>query len=179
MTVLYGFFSHTHTYTHNFFFLHVWGRRRKLENLIRLKKARFSVSYPVSVCLEGSGLDWSFDRIHLKLWMNWGHEESPAISEAVLGASLWKQLQEAGSWTNRSFWCSREWISSELHILQYMNMSCLIFSNFSFLSLAKKSSGGLLLSYLIHITLEGVQSIFFFPINTNTEPLSQNSMSSV
>jgi hypothetical protein len=34
------------------------------------------------------------------------------------------------------------------------------------------------LSYLIHITLEAVQSLFF-SINTNTEPLSQNNMSLV
>ena len=27
-----------------------------LENLVRLKKANFSIYYPVSVCLEGSGL---------------------------------------------------------------------------------------------------------------------------
>ena len=31
-------------------------------------------------------------------------------------------------------------------------------------------------SYPIHITLEGVQSLISFPVNTNTEPLSQNSM---
>jgi hypothetical protein len=34
-----------------------WGGVGKLENLVRLKKARLSICYPVSVCLEGSGLD--------------------------------------------------------------------------------------------------------------------------
>jgi hypothetical protein len=34
-----------------------WGGVGKLENLVRLKKASFSICYPVSVHLEGSGLD--------------------------------------------------------------------------------------------------------------------------
>lgn len=32
------------------------------------------------------------------------------------------------------------------------------------------------LPYLIHITWEGIQSPFFAPINTDTEPLPHNSM---
>lgn len=55
-------------------------------------------------------------------------------------------------------------------------LSCLIF--FFFFSVAKIFRG-LPLSYLIHITLEGVQSLFSFPVNTNTESISQNSISLV
>jgi hypothetical protein len=53
------------TTIHNFFllnrgdnFLKEWGGVGKLENLVRLKKASFSICYySVSVCLEGSGPD--------------------------------------------------------------------------------------------------------------------------
>jgi hypothetical protein len=34
-----------------------WGGVGKLENLVSLKKASFSIYYPVFVCLEGSGID--------------------------------------------------------------------------------------------------------------------------
>ena len=57
-------------------------------------------------------------------------------------------------------------------------LSCLVFLKFSFLSVAKIFKGSSL-SYLIYITLVEPQSLFFFPANTNTEPLSQNSMSLV
>ena len=56
-------------------------------------------------------------------------------------------------------------------------LSCSIFSKFLFLSVAKFFRE-FSLSYVIHITLEEVQSLFFFPINI-TELLSQNSMSFV
>ena len=55
------------TTLHNFFLLNRVNKKfskdlgvrgvGKLEKLVRLKKASFSICYPVSVCLEGSGLD--------------------------------------------------------------------------------------------------------------------------
>ena len=72
-----------------------------MENLVRLKRASFSICYLVSVCLEISGLDW----ICLEVWMNQSHWESAAIHEAVLEASLWKQFQEEGVWKRKSFQC--------------------------------------------------------------------------
>ena len=54
------------TTLHNFFLMNrgdkkkslkEWKEVGKLEKLVRLKKASFSICYPVSVCLEGSGLD--------------------------------------------------------------------------------------------------------------------------
>jgi hypothetical protein len=41
----------------------------KVENLVRLQKASFSICYPFSVYLEISGLDCSSDWIPLKAWM--------------------------------------------------------------------------------------------------------------
>lgn len=41
------------------------------------------------------------------------------------------------------------------------------------------STGGFFLSCLIHIALEGVQSLFSLHVNTDAEPFSQNSMSLV
>lgn len=88
-------------------FLKGWGWVGKLENLVRFKEASTSICYLVSVCLEGSGLDWSFDRIHLKGWMThlWGIVATPeaVLEAAVLEASLCKQHQEAGSRNTRSF----------------------------------------------------------------------------
>jgi hypothetical protein len=34
-----------------------WGGVEKLEKMVKIKKPTFSNSYPVSVCLEGPGLD--------------------------------------------------------------------------------------------------------------------------
>lgn len=50
---------------------------------------------------------------------------------------------------------------------------CLILLHFS------NFSGDLTLLYLMHITLEGVQSLLSFPVNANAEPFSQKSMSLV
>jgi len=47
-----------------------WGWIGKLEELVRLKKASFSICYPVSVRLEGSGLDGNSERICLKTGWN-------------------------------------------------------------------------------------------------------------
>jgi hypothetical protein len=56
--------------------------------LVRYKKGNFNICYPVSVCLEVSGLDWSSDWIHLKGWMSQDHMESAVIPEVVLEVSL-------------------------------------------------------------------------------------------
>ena len=50
-------------------------------------------------------------------------------------------------------------------------LSCLIFSIF-FSFLYQHLQGFSPISYLIHIPLERIHSLLFFPINTNTEPLT-------
>jgi hypothetical protein len=55
MMVLHGFFLLNGS---NEKFFKWMGRGRKLEKVV--KKVSFSICYSVSVCLEGSGVDWSF-----------------------------------------------------------------------------------------------------------------------
>jgi len=50
---------------------------------------------------------------------------------------------------------------------------------FFFSTCSQNLQGDFPLSYLIHITLEGIQSLLFFPVNTNTEAFCQNSISLV
>lgn len=57
--------------------------------MVWLKKASISICYLISVHFQSSGLNWSFDRIHLKGWVNWGYQESAAIPESIMRGNLW------------------------------------------------------------------------------------------